>query len=544
LNSERLRRLPLLLLLLTLPACPARTTSTSVQTATEDPELLAPPTEGRFAAEGPTASMYGMRNPVQLTGLEARVIASLRRLASELRRPFIEADAAAMAMARDVCLGLAPQGPPPSKLVNFAMESNGLTEPPPHFVVANMPFGAESSMISELEVRLREILEQGTYRRVGVSVQVPRLGTDGRRLLVALMESRVTITPMPRRLKSGQEATLSARPGQGISGLRMVVADPKGKITTTPLKNGSAHFACMNRGVYQVELTGEAEYGVEVLANFPVYCNADPPTEVRYALTTGADQTVEGVERDILQRTNAIRLKRGLPVFRPNLQLAGIARAHSTDMRDNSFVGHVSPITGTPSDRLRKAGLTHLLSRENVARGYSVEEIMTGLMDSPAHRENLLSRDITEVGVGVAVDRSSTPPVLLVTQDFIKSGTALIPSAGARPVLAEVARLRLDAGVKALIRDPELAGIAARVAETLGQGGDDAEELARKRLDKDLDGLGTRFKQVDSLVAKLSAVEALAQAPELVRARYTHLGVAMGGEPGKILLIVLLGVTR
>ena len=177
----RLSRLSLLLLAIALPGCPAATTSRPPRTG--DLELLAPPTEARFTATGPTATMYGIQNPVQLTGLEARVIASLRRIARDLRRPYIKADAAAMAMARDICLGLVPDGPPPSRLVNFAMESNGLTEPPPHFVVANMPFGVEGHIIGELEERLTEILGQGTYRRVGVSVQVPRLSTDGRRLL-------------------------------------------------------------------------------------------------------------------------------------------------------------------------------------------------------------------------------------------------------------------------------------------------------------------------------------------------------------------------
>ena len=456
----------------------------------------------------------------------------------------MDADAAAMAMARDVCLGLAPTGPPPSRLVNFAMESNGLTEPPPHFVVAEVPFGVDSAMLGELEQRFREILGRGLYQRVGVALQVPRHGANNRRLLVALMESRVTLAPVPRRLVPGQEVTLNAQAGAGVSGLRLVVADPGGQITTTPLKDGQGLFACLTRGVYQVELTGDAEFGAEVVANFPVYCDQAPPSEVRYPLSSGAAFNQEELERAVLQRTNEIRLNHGLPVLRPSLQLVRLARAHSTDMRDSGFVGHVSPSTGTPSDRLRKAGITHLLARENVARGYGVEEIMSGLMNSPAHRENLLGKDISEVGVGVAIDRTGSPPVLLVTQDFIKSGTALRPSAGVGPVLAEVARLRMEAGVSALIRDPRLEGIAAQVAEVLSEAGVDAEARARKTLNSALDGLGGRFKQVDSLQAKLSAVEALAQASELIQGRYTHTGVAVGGEAGKILLIVLLGVAR
>jgi uncharacterized protein YkwD len=507
-------------------------------------ELVGDPVEARFAPTGKTAKTYGERRPTQLTGLEARVIATLRSISTDLGRGHIRADAAAMAMARDVCLGLAPYGPPPSRLVNFAMESNGLTEPPPHFVVANVPHGVEAANLGELEQRFREILGKRRYRRVGVAYRIPKQGANSHRLLVALMESRVTLIPIPRRLVLGQETVVVAQPEEGVTSLQLVVADPKGKISTTPLQDGQGRFSCLSRGVYQVELTGEAEYGPEVVANFPVYCDRSPPTEVRYSLSPGRAQKAEDLERALLRRTNEIRLEHGLPVFRPNLELVRVARAHSVDMRDNGFVGHVSPSTGTPSDRLRKAGITHLLARENVALGYNVEEIMSGLMNSPAHRENLLSKDITEVGVGVAPGGADSPNVVLVTQDFIKSGTALAPSSGTAPVLAEVARLRGKAGVKQLTRDAQLEGIAAQVAEVLAEAGEGAEAHARKTLNQALDGLGGRFKQVDSLQAKLSALEALAQAPELVQGRYTHMGVAMGGQAGKILLIVLLGVQR
>lgn len=540
-SPRRARLLPIPIFLL-LAGCPARTTQPRPRTGPVT--LAAAPSEALFKATGPSAQVYGQRLPTQLRGLEARVVATLRRISRELERGHLDADAASMAMAQDVCLGLAPTGPPPSRLVNFAMETYGLTEPPPHFVVADVPYGVDTAILGELEQRFREILSQGRYQRVGVALQVPRLGANNRRLLVALMESRVTLVPLPRRLVPGQEVTVQARAGAGVSTLRLVVADPKGKISTTQLKDGLGTFACFTRGVYQVELTGEAEFGVEVVANFPVYCDQDPPPEVRYTLSSGAVLKEEELERAIVQRTNEIRLDHALPVFRPNLELVRLARAHSTDMRDNGFVGHVSPSTGTPSDRLRKAGIIHLLARENVARGYGVQEIMSGLMNSPAHRENLLSKDIQEVGVGVAVDRSVSPPVLWVTQDFVKSGTALRPSAGVGPVLVEVARLRREAGVSTLIRDPQLEGIATQVAEVLGEAGADAEASARKTLNAALDGLGGRFKQVDSLQAKLSAVEALAQAKELIQGRYTHAGVAVGGEAGKILLIVLLGVAR
>jgi uncharacterized protein YkwD len=88
-------------------------------------------------------------------------------------------------------------------------------------------------------------------------------------------------------------------------------------------------------------------------------------------------------------------------------------------MLQNHFVGHVSPTTGGPGDRVKRAGLTFTRLLENVGRNSSVEELEIALMASPGHRSAILDPRAQRVGIGIVVDDSSPDfPVVLGTQLF------------------------------------------------------------------------------------------------------------------------------
>ena len=100
-----------------------------------------------------------------------------------------------------------------------------------------------------------------------------------------------------------------------------------------------------------------------------------------------------------------------------------MARAHSADMLAHGFVGHISPTTGSAADRLRRAHIDAARILENVARAYSPGEAERGLMASPGHRANVLDREATHLGIGVAVgppQKDGGATALLVTQLFIR----------------------------------------------------------------------------------------------------------------------------
>lgn len=124
-------------------------------------------------------------------------------------------------------------------------------------------------------------------------------------------------------------------------------------------------------------------------------------------------------EQQLVDLINAERKSRGLGQLVVNLRLSRVARQHSEEMRDKNYFSHDSPTPGlaTMEDRYKaefREGF-HALA-ENVARGgfvkgsgwaltkENIEGTHQGLMRSSRHRSNILLPDVTEVGVGIAVN--------------------------------------------------------------------------------------------------------------------------------------------
>ncbi|MBI4550755.1 MAG: CAP domain-containing protein [Candidatus Latescibacteria bacterium] len=122
---------------------------------------------------------------------------------------------------------------------------------------------------------------------------------------------------------------------------------------------------------------------------------------------------LEDVENLILTLTNDVRRQHGLPALLPEETLRLIARGHSDDMLTRRFFAHVNPDGQNAADRIalqhrRLIGVTG----ENIwsGSGYVItnrrqlaETIIDGWMQSPGHRENILRREYTHLGVGVSV---------------------------------------------------------------------------------------------------------------------------------------------
>lgn len=514
---------------------------------------------GRFEPEDPDApralhrisgslnSHYERRKKATLSAFETRVLATLRSVAQGAGRQPPQTDDAAHRAAREIGHSLPAKGPPPSVLVDFAMRSHGLVEPPPHMVIADVPADSETQVLDQLAGRFRRILASREFSRVGLaltrSVQTP----ERRRVVVALLESRVRFVPFPRAWTLGQRQRLLFSVAPSHRRIKVVVTSPKGQVAPARVRRSGEQWSCWlrcaTRGSYQIEVTGEGQYGVEVLANFPVYCGQQPPRQVRYVRSSRQLGSVGELEREIFERTNQIRRRMGLSPLTSGERLAKVARDHSRDMRSAGFVGHVSPSTGRPSDRLREADVVFQVVRENVARAYSPVEAMSELMNSPAHRDNITAKDVSQLGVGIALDRSESTPVLLVTQLFIQPGKRYEPSTAAGDIIRIVHQSRKKAGVDPLRMDPSLSRLAAQFVKTvIAHDGDQTQ--ANAHLSKALRRLGNRFSQVDGLTVKLTVLDTLAQAEEILRKRYTHLGLGVDKLQGHVLVFLLLGSAR
>jgi uncharacterized YkwD family protein/spore coat assembly protein SafA len=126
---------------------------------------------------------------------------------------------------------------------------------------------------------------------------------------------------------------------------------------------------------------------------------------------------VKRLAKEVVTLVNRERAKLGLAPLIDNWQLARVARYKSEDMRDKNYFSHTSPTYGSPFDMIKNFGIRYMAAGENIAMGQpTAVSVMTSWMNSPGHRSNILSKNFTEIGVGVAKSKSGT---LYWTQQFI-----------------------------------------------------------------------------------------------------------------------------
>jgi uncharacterized membrane protein required for colicin V production len=106
-------------------------------------------------------------------------------------------------------------------------------------------------------------------------------------------------------------------------------------------------------------------------------------------------------EQKMFKMVNQERAKAGLRPLQWDEQLSQVARGHSMEMFQMGYFAHNSPVSGTPFDRMRQAGIAFLVAGENLAYAPNVQIAHEGLMNSPGHRANILRPEFGKIGIGV-----------------------------------------------------------------------------------------------------------------------------------------------
>ena len=121
-------------------------------------------------------------------------------------------------------------------------------------------------------------------------------------------------------------------------------------------------------------------------------------------------------ERQMFDLLNDERAAVGLARLQWDDRLLPVARQHSEEMFKLKYFAHQSPVSGSPFDRLKAAGITYTRAGENLAYAQSVSVAHRGLMQSQGHRENILRPEFTHIAIGVV---SAGPYGRMFTQMFV-----------------------------------------------------------------------------------------------------------------------------
>ena len=109
----------------------------------------------------------------------------------------------------------------------------------------------------------------------------------------------------------------------------------------------------------------------------------------------------------LLSNTNSQRSANGKPALSLNGKLSNAAQTKANDMASRNYWSHNTPDGKAPWYFVEQAGYSYSKAGENLAYGFGTSsETITGWMNSPTHKDNMLDGSFTEVGFGF-IDASS-----------------------------------------------------------------------------------------------------------------------------------------
>lgn len=126
----------------------------------------------------------------------------------------------------------------------------------------------------------------------------------------------------------------------------------------------------------------------------------------------------------VLAQTNIQRQKNGLPSLQYNSSLSESAAKKANDMFTHNYWAHTSPSGTTPWDFFKEVDYRYSIAGENLARDfYDTESLMSGWMNSPTHKANIINSKYQEIGIGVVNGTLGGIKTTLVVQHF---GTPIV----------------------------------------------------------------------------------------------------------------------
>lgn len=130
---------------------------------------------------------------------------------------------------------------------------------------------------------------------------------------------------------------------------------------------------------------------------------------------------IESLEAQCLDAINRERDTRGLNVLEFSPELLNVARDYSRWMAEEKFFSHTDPQGRTVKQRVNDAGIKWRTLGENLAyaNGYinPVAASMSGWMESPGHRRNILDSAFRKTAIGVWIANDGT---VYFTEIFLK----------------------------------------------------------------------------------------------------------------------------
>ncbi len=181
-------------------------------------------------------------------------------------------------------------------------------------------------------------------------------------------------------------------------------------------------------------INGDFASAIPEKGTFSLIPITNNPTKL-LSVTTDNMTKEKQAEMEIHRLINLEREKHGLKILGYDEELASIAKSHSIDMANDEYFSHETPEGLNPTDRASKVDYVCQYQIDNfiysgigenlhMVQGSAVSFLSTpesiaelavsGWMDSPGHKKNILTSNFSKEGIGVSI----LPFTIHVTQNF------------------------------------------------------------------------------------------------------------------------------
>ncbi|MBI2984668.1 MAG: CAP domain-containing protein [Candidatus Kerfeldbacteria bacterium] len=131
----------------------------------------------------------------------------------------------------------------------------------------------------------------------------------------------------------------------------------------------------------------------------------------------------------IIARTNDVRREHRLPPLAIDQRLMAAAAAKVHDLVDDQYFAHTAPDGQSPWVWMEAAGYQFTEASENLAIAFKdPTAVIDAWLDSRAHRRNLLSRTLSDVGAAVAEASWNGTSTIMVVEFFGRRKAAPTPT--------------------------------------------------------------------------------------------------------------------
>jgi len=105
---------------------------------------------------------------------------------------------------------------------------------------------------------------------------------------------------------------------------------------------------------------------------------------------------------EVCNLSNIERAKVGATQLVLDSKIVTVAQSFAEDMEQRNYFSHTNPEGQSVADRLKQNQVVWTSAGENIALGQqSPRDVMYDWMSSPGHRQNLLNKSYTKIGIGL-----------------------------------------------------------------------------------------------------------------------------------------------